>query len=206
MTRDEISEALAKMPFYEQIALARKINAQYEVTSIRYEMSHVEHYGCFQHNEEMCISKEMGDYCVYIWKHAWGEPFYVGSGKGNRWKQISANTRCNEFYAHLDSADALVYKIIDGVDANTARIYEKYVSFVFRLAGMSIVNGDYCVRDIEKAREFIQRVEDSETTKDVKKVLTDVMGHIPRQCDYRVTCRFIEKYGSDYFSRSYNVN
>lgn len=66
-----------------------------------------------------------GDYYVYVWKHAWGEPFYVGSGRGDRW--ITKAPRNPQFYYHLDNADAAVYKVVSGMNEETARMCEANV-------------------------------------------------------------------------------
>lgn len=148
-----------------------------------------------------------GNYCVYLWKHAWGEPFYVGSGTGNRWK--SKSSRCDDFYLHIDAADAVVYKIIDGVDRNTARLYECYVSASLSAAGYVLANSDNNIAkssDSEKERIISKcsLVEGSDLTKAVENAVFEVINHNPR-CDHRITSAFLEKYGTDHFSRT-NAN
>ena len=200
-TFEKIQKAWDEMPFYKQVATTRAMQAACVNLSLDAAVSRFMYSGCFQHITEKRILKDTGEHYVYIWKHAWGEPFYVGSGKGDRWKQVSPKTRCDEFYTHLDRADCVVYKIIDGVDINTAKMYEKYLSFVLRLAGYQIVNGDFRIRDAEQAKDFVQRIENAETTKDVTKALTGILMDIPKGCDYRVTIKFTEEHGFDYFSR-----
>lgn len=152
------------------------------------------------------VRENSGDYYVYLWKHAWGEPFYVGSGTGDRW--TSKCPRCDGFYSHLDAGDAIVYKILDGVDGRTARMYEQYVSANLTTAGYPLVNGDNNVLGKSKGArdrlmEKCSQVKNCDLTSRVEKAVFDILNHNAK-CDYRITSEFIKEYGANYFSRKYS--
>lgn len=146
-----------------------------------------------------------GEYYVYLWRHAWGDPFYVGSGKGDRW--TTKNGRCNDFFLHLNQADAVVYKILDGVDERTARLFEKYVSVNLVEAGYTLANGDnnteYMTEAARKRRvDSCKEIDSHELAYGVQKAVLDILYDKPG-CDYFITDKFIMEYGADYFSRNY---
>lgn len=149
---------------------------------------------------------DSGKYCVYLWKHAWGEPFYVGSGVGKRWK--SKNPRCDGFYSHIDAGDAVAYKVLDGVSEKTARRYECYVSVCLSSAGFALVNGDNNVGRVgagteKRLKSLCSKIEKEELTREVEKALMRIINHNPG-CDYRITNAFLKEYGTDYFSRNFS--
>lgn len=203
-TVEEIMGEIARLPFYEKLGMVRMANATWNyqlrgVSSLHWE-------GCLCREESFGIKVGDGDYCVYLWKHAWGEPFYVGSGKGDRWKVVAP--RCDDFYYHLDQADAVVYRVVVGANREVSRMYEKYLSFLLRLAGYTLTNKDYSIpfddcTKIDKAKAFVFGLEKETITPKVQKILAEILGHTPSDCDYRATCKFIEEYGSDYFSRNH---
>lgn len=152
---------------------------------------------------EFCSSD--GEYYVYLWRHAWGDPFYVGSGKGDRW--TTKHGRCNDFFLHLNQADAVVYKILSGVDSHTARLFEKYVSVNLTEAGYTLANWDnnleYITDEARKRRiDECKKIDNHELACDVQKAVLDILYDKP-ECDYFVTDKFIMEHGADYFSRNY---
>lgn len=204
ITMEEFSEQYNKQPLYAQLEFVRRLNKTANENDVSYGVSGLRLAGCLCRVEDMslCVGERESD--VYLWKHAWGEPFYVGSGKNDRWRVLAP--RCEGFYQHIDQADAVVYRVIVGADPALARKYEKYLSFCLRLAGYPLANNDYCVDGEEetfKAKKFIQNVESDPMTLKVKRVVYDILSTTPKSCDYRTTCRFIETYGSDYFTRTH---
>ena len=201
---EELLDEFNRQPYYEQLKLVRSITATNNLVQVG--VSSLSWDGCLRREEDFAIRVGDEEYSVYLWKHAWGEPFYVGSGKGDRWKILSP--RCDDFYRQIDAADAVVYRLIVGATSDFARRYEKYLTFCLRLAGYSLVNGDYFVpiedcTKTDEAKKFVLGMDKEKTTLVVKKMLSTVLGHTPRGCDYRITCKFIEEYGSDYFSRNH---
>lgn len=147
-----------------------------------------------------------GDYYVYVWKHAWGEPFYVGSGRGDRW--ITKAPRNPQFYYHLDNADAAVYKVVSGMNEETARMCEAYVSLNFSAAGFPLTNGDNVLREkddetIERRLKKYKKIEELPEIGKIQAVLLNLVLENERYADYRKSQKFIEEYGKNYFSNKY---
>lgn len=111
---------------------------QKSVYASRYK-NNVIYDACLEHFDDLAVSGSGGEYYVYLWKHAYGAPFYVGSGKGDRWL---SKWRGLEFCRHIDHADAVVYKVLKNVDKETSLIGEKFLSLLFTLNGVPLVNGD----------------------------------------------------------------
>lgn len=81
-----------------------------------------------------------GEYHVYMWLHADGTPFYVGSGKGDRWKQ--ATGRNERFYEETKHLDTFVCKLIDGLTLQEAREAEFCLSHYLTYSGYKLANWD----------------------------------------------------------------
>lgn len=87
-----------------------------------------------------------GDCCeedssyVYMWRHMFGAPFYIGSGKGNRW--LAVHSRSERFARELAKGDAVVYKLVEHIDAKTAAHYERMVSLWLTVFGITLANRD----------------------------------------------------------------
>ena len=62
-----------------------------------------------------------GNYYVYMWKHLDGTPFYIGSGKGNRWLAHGLKARTSDFLEHLNRKDAIVDIVSCGLTEEKAR-------------------------------------------------------------------------------------
>lgn len=194
-----------KMSFVDKIKFSKTV---YDFTiprEVEYGVSALIYNGYLREIEEKCVFAGEEEYYVYLWKHAWGGPFYVGSGKNNRWR--TKNGRCDDFYLHLDQADAVVYKVLDGVDAKTAHLYEKYISVSLTQAGYTLANGDYNYEYASEKTQENMKVACEKYSKlplspQVESAVLGILGHEPR-CDYRVTDGFIMKYGVNYFSSQY---
>lgn len=139
---------------------------------------------------------------VYLWKHAWGDPFYVGCGTGDRW--TTKKPRTDKFYPHMDKADAVVFKVLDGVDEHTARMFEKYISVSLVEAGYRLANGDnnpefMTMSARDRILDSLSEIEAHELTPRVQKALLDILIY-DCKCDYRITHCFRKKYGENHFS------
>ena len=170
-----------------------------------WDMNRLKWDGHFGVNTEYCVSGGKGTHYVYVWKHAWGDPFYVGSGKGDRCTTKSG--RQNEFFLHLDKADAVVYKILSGVDSRTARLFEKYVSINLVEAGYTLANRDnnpkyipteYRESRVDSCKDIDKHMLAYDVRESVLKILVDYPDY-----NYLITEKFISEYGVDYFSRNY---
>lgn len=201
---DNIAEKIEKLPFHEKLKFARQV-AKMKSFHTDYAVSSLSWKGYLTAVEEKAVRCEEGEYYVYLWRHAWGEPFYVGSGKDGRW--LTKQGRCDRFHAHIDRADAIPYLILRGVDIKTAREYERYVSVNLVRAGYDLANSDnnpVCVDEDVWEYECGKsaHLEENELTTKVCCVVENILVHEPR-CDYRVTETFLKTYGNDYFSRNF---
>lgn len=199
---EDFVEAFNAMSFSEKLKMDRNINISGRNLKISSGVSNLYWYGYLSAIDKKAVNAGDGDYFVYVWKHAWGDPFYVGSGQGRRWKE--KQSRCDGFYQQLDKADAVTYLLLSGVDAQTARLFERYVSVNLVEAGYTLVNGDNNPGNLAgQARERMIRrcakTESHELTPAVQNQLFKVLADEP-QCDYRITREFLEKYGAGHFS------
>lgn len=205
----EIQEAMNRMSFSERLNMIKRMNDSPVLNGNRVSTSRLLWDGYLTTVTEKAVREETGEHYVYLWKHAWGEPFYVGSGKGDRGTMKGG--RCNDFFLHLDAADAVVYLVLSGVDSKTARLYERYVSANLTYAGFTLANGDNNAEyKSEDAKERLMRrckdIEGLDLTKRVEEAVLGIVNHTPRTADYRVTDAFLMEYGTDYFSRNYVFN
>lgn len=95
--------------------------------------------GYVRSKKDFCCNCDEGKCHVYVWKHMFGDIFYVGKGQDDRWLKAYRNL---EFSKHLDNADCVVYKIVDGISDKDARFYERYISYILSSAGYNLVNKD----------------------------------------------------------------
>ena len=200
-TLEEIVEKVEAMPFLDKLKMVRSVH---QFTNDGYHGT-MNWEGYLSIDESKSVQFDDGDCYVYVWKHNFGEPFYVGSGKKDRWKSL--NSRCKDFYQHLDKADAIVYKVIDGLDRNTAFAYERYVSFHLSAAGYNLANSDnnyqraseQTKRNIDKTFYSLEREETTPAVENaVLNILNDNKSHL---C--RTSTLFLDRYGEHYFSEKY---
>ena len=97
--------------------------------------------------EAQCEVYGIGEYHVYMWLHADGTPFYVGSGKGDRWK--NACSRNERFFEETKKLDTWVCKLIDGLTLEESREAEFCLSHYLTYNGYKLANHDnnflFCV-------------------------------------------------------------
>lgn len=187
----------------EEIKKLEKFNDKLYLSA---KTSSLSYDGYLRAYDRMAVCQESGDHYVYIWKHAWGDPFYVGCGVNDRWK--SKASRCDDFYHCLDAGDAVVYKVLDGVDSKTARTYERYVSANISNAGYVLSNGDNnAARKSDAAKKRLlnrcNEIQGTELTKKVEKAVIDILRN-KEDCDHRITQTFLKEYGTEFFSRTYS--
>lgn len=87
-----------------------------------------------------CLLYGTGEHCVYMWLHADGTPFYVGRGKGDRWKNSIA--RNERFLEETKKLDTLVCKVIDGLSVDESCEAEFCLSHYLSYIGYNLANGD----------------------------------------------------------------
>ncbi len=196
--------AINGLPFHKRLAFVKQVN-ETSFHRINYYTTSLSYRGYLVDVAEKAVQCNEGEHYVYLWRHAWGEPFYVGRGTGDRW--LCKNDRCDDFFPHIDKGDAVPYLVLCGVDAKTAREYERYVSVNLVRAGYTLVNSDNNPArnnriDWDKVYGKLALLENNELTSKVRSSVEKILCHDPK-CDYRVTENFLRFYGNDYFSRNF---
>lgn len=196
-------EEFCRQPFYERIRVANAIDltANWEAIKISWN-------GYAKCIDEFAASVGPGEYYVYVWKHFWtSKIFYVGSGKGDRW--IENSGRPDEFYREIDNGDAVVYKVIDGLDMRAARFVERYISFSLGLGGMPLVNRDNSINRtrLDVVQTFLAQAKTG-LNKDVievaEKVVENYILFDPRYIGKEEVVgmvRFKQRYGDAFFRK-----
>lgn len=190
---------------YEQLSFAEKLQLAMrpEVQRVKINSTiHLDGYVC-EKKYEYAVQGKSGEYYVYLWKHMYGEVFYVGMGHGNR---MTCKRRSHEFATHLDKGDVVVYRVLANVDQQTAREYERYITASFVQAGVKLVNRDNNPEKMSAEnkktctdRESLQNAEWAKAVEDaVFKILLD-SNFTAR--DIIAVQRFLSEYGDHYFSR-----
>lgn len=117
-----------------------------------------------------------GEYHVYMWLHADGTPFYVGMGKGDRWKNASA--RNERFFEETKKLDTWVCKLIDGLTQQEAREAEFCLSHYLTYNGYKLANHDKsfyrCQEDrrVEKFVRLMKKTHNAITVEQAKTKMT----------------------------------
>lgn len=201
----EAQAAYEALPFDEKLAFAnltRKLGENHITTTVKWN-------GYLLCDEEHAIELGDGSHYVYIWKHAWGDPFYVGSGKGKRW--VTKSPRNPDFYKHLDKGDAVVYKFVSGLDKSTSLAYEEYISVMLSSAGIELANSDNNVFGKEKdnRNKRIKKCSNVALLPETEKIQDELIKFVlntERRADGHVTTVFLEECGTSYFSNYYHFN
>lgn len=133
------------------------------------------------------IRCDSGEYHVYVWAHLLsGEIFYVGSGIEDRWR-CRYRLKNRSFMENLDAGDAVVYKIIEGVDQDTARFYERYLSLAISSAGTRLTNRDNNAEKcgLAKARAWLRENADRLSDDFTRQVEEVVLEKILNERDFK---------------------
>ena len=101
------------------------------VTLLRYDKAFI--------RDENCLYCGDDEHYVYMWLHADGTPFYVGMGKGDRWKSTNRNER---FAEETKKLDTLVCKVLGGLTVEQAREAEFCLSHYLSYNGYVLANWD----------------------------------------------------------------
>lgn len=197
--------------YYDSLSLSKKhdISAANLTMGARVVESRIAFDGRVDDASIYSIRGNGGDYYVYVWAHLLtGQIFYVGSGKEDRW--ISRNRGNMEMFCkHLDDGDCCVFKVLDDVDEETARFYERYISLSLSKDGAELVNGDNIYGKSAGCRgdAWLKGNSDrisSQMTKDVENYIIE---HVPHDLftgrNVLAVVLFREEYGKAYFSEKY---
>lgn len=142
---ERVKREIEKMRFSDKLKLMRSTSL------FRHHPNFIKFNGYVTTKTDFAIGAGEDEYYVYLWKHMDGDIFYVGSGKGERYRD--KNGRQAEFYRHIDKGDAVVYIVLCGVDVKTARFYERYLSGSLSIAEFPLANRDNNVFYIGEGRQ-----------------------------------------------------
>lgn len=93
-----------------------------------------------QHLHDLAVNYGDGEYYVYIWFDSIKNPFYVGMGKGNRYKTVNENSRSQDFLKIYCSGDCSVQIIAYGMKEYEARLFERNMILAYDKKGVDLVN------------------------------------------------------------------
>lgn len=131
-------EQINGMSEQEKQRLLSLVEEDCKIATHRYYATLLHYTKALSQNED-CEWFGEGEYCVYMWLHADGTPFYVGSGKGNRWKSTNRNDR---FFEETAKLDTFVVKIVDGLTQEESREAEFCLSHYLSYNGYRLANWD----------------------------------------------------------------
>lgn len=158
--------------------------------------------------ESYAYVQDEGDCYVYLWRHINGDPFYVGSGRKDRWTQKNRNDR---FLREIDKGDAVVYKVVTGINRPLAYLYEKYISCSLSLGEFDLCNSDNIINDKSKERDFKDWMysEKSELESERCKKIEEAVSNIMMDDNFSYSChletaKFLKVFGEHYFSETFN--
>lgn len=114
-------------------------------------------HGCLDYHEPNKWGESSGWY-VYLWKHIDGSPFYVGSGKGDRWLNFKEHSRTNAFIKEIKKRDAIVYKLIDELDEQDARDAESCCIHYLSANGYNLAQTQWNYSLVKKDDRKAERV------------------------------------------------
>ena len=198
------------MAYYNSMSLSEKycVARTNRNHLIRAKASMLKYDGYLFANSHCAVRCDSGEYHVYVWAHLLsGEIFYVGSGIEDRW-QCRYRLKNQAFMEHLDHGDAVVYKIIDGVDLETARFYERYLSLSISGSGVELANSDNNVFKCgnSKAKEWMLENADRLSDDFTRQVEDVLLNKILSESDFKgndvlEALVFRQTYGDHWFSQ-----
>ena len=189
---------------FEKMSFPDKLKMIKSSALLRYKYNLIKYNGYVAEKTKFAIASGDDEYYVYLWKHIDGDVFYVGSGKGDRYRSKNRN---DEFLRHIDKGDAVVYIVLYGVNSQTARFYERYLSGSFGMADYALSNGDNNIIRIGEDK-FKRWLEDNKSILDnelTHKIENAIMNGILLDRDFRAdhfySIQFFrEECGDTYFS------
>lgn len=139
-TIEEMNREFNAQPFYKRLAFSKTSSAFLDT----FTSGAIQFKGYCENRENFCIEAGDDEYYVYLWKHLDGDIFYVGSGKNNRWL---THLRKDSFMKEIDKGDAVVYKVVSGLNKSSSLLYERYISGSLCKAGYVLANRDNIIKE-----------------------------------------------------------
>lgn len=152
---EQLAEVISRMSEQERADLQRQLDESSQNAEASYLASRLRYCRTLKQNEKDCAHCGDGEHYVYMWLHADGTPFYVGSGKGDRWKSTNRNDR---FFEEADKLDALVYKLVDGLTLEESREAEFCLTHYLSYNGYKLANWDYNYQRVKNQEQGDRRV------------------------------------------------
>lgn len=201
--------------YYQSLSLGEKYQFSRNSRNhlIRAQVWTLKYNGYLFAESHHAVRGEGGEHYVYVWAHLLtGEIFYVGSGIGERWLN-RYRIKNQDFMRELDMGDAVVYKIIAGVDVETARFYERYLSLSLSSSGITLANRDNNASrcGIDKSKEWLRENADKIANDFTSKVEDVLLKKILSEHDFHGShvlrvMAFREECGTDWFSSGKFIN
>lgn len=136
---EKLNEEINNLTDEQREEFKRQLEETHKYSEASYYSSLLRYNRAFKQDRD-CREYGDGEYHVYMWLHADGTPFYVGMGKGDRWKQASG--RNERFYEETKQLDTLVCKLVDGLTSQEAREAEFCLSHYLTYNGYKLANWD----------------------------------------------------------------
>lgn len=193
---------------YNRLSFGEKCRISSSAQRVSVYYTHISYDGFVTAKDRFAVTEANGDAYVYMWKHLVGDVFYVGSGVRERWK---VKNRSASFLKEIDKGDAVVYKVLDGVDRETAFIYERYISCSLSEVGYNLCNRDNSAAGDKKKQFEAWKKKNYKELKSERCKLVEhaVIDKILLDRDFSWTVfleqrKFLEEYGEHYFSEYFS--
>lgn len=152
---EQLAETVDKMSEGERSDFQRRVEEFSKSVEAQGVAQRLRYNRALRQNDKDCVQCGGDKYYVYMWLHADGTPFYVGSGKGDRWKSTNRN---ESFFEEADKLDALVYKLVDGLTLEESREAEFCLTHYLSYNGYKLANGDYNYQRVKSQEQRDKRV------------------------------------------------
>lgn len=113
------------------------------------------------------------EYCVYFWQDRMGDVFYVGSGKGYRFKSANPKTRQPEFMEYIDKGGCSPKIVAYGMNKIQSVKFEHDLIKIYWKMGFPLVNREGIA---ERECEYRQRAEQTKVLRGIRPYM-----HIKKQ-------------------------
>jgi hypothetical protein len=196
---NEWVEQVNKMSDEDRESLFNRVQESLKIAEASCLATNLYYSKALKQSENDCVYYGEGEYHVYMWLHADGTPFYVGSGKGYRWKSTNRNER---FFEEAKKLDTWVCKLMDGLTQQQSREAEFCLSHYLSYNGYKLANWDNNYQRSVNERQADRRVGkfvrlmSKEYNKLTVEQAQKMMKPLEFECDYNMVLeQYTFKYG-----------